>query len=393
MTTYNTYQEAKLDNPDKDIVTTGKNWKFRNKTLVGKFSPLIGSPEGACSHIIADESWVICNPADHCMNFEDFFKAGHKFVAGDKWENPYGQVITFTTDCEKSQYPGDENRFVLSAKALEEERQKAFAENMDLLTEQVFEKTAGVIQSRTDAEGTRFISSNGDEFRVGDRVTVNGVENFPSDVPGVNGKAGIAQEFYDCPIYGFLAKIAFDEGHYWRVGIDFLKHEEAKETEQVRTKESAAIRTLEAFGYEYKGGEFWEPPVKELKEPKQVEWNGDGEVPPVGWRGLSAYTEEGGGDWTDFHDGIVMGINGDHVWMAHHGKYHRVHHISCIEYIKPETPEQKKQRELLEAAHELYNKSTGSDVSLDYFDNKMADKIVSSWVKAVEITGYRKDDK
>ena len=65
MTTYNTYQEAKLDNPDKDIVTTGKNWKFRNKTLVGKFSPLIGSPEGACSHIIADESWVICNPADH----------------------------------------------------------------------------------------------------------------------------------------------------------------------------------------------------------------------------------------------------------------------------------------------------------------------------------------
>lgn len=68
---------------------------------------------------------------------------------------------------------------------------------------------------------------------------------------------------------------------------------------------------------------------------KHVDWCGEG-LPPVGWRGLSAYTVGGADDWTDFHNGIVMGINGDYVWMAHHGKYHKVHHISCIEFKEPE---------------------------------------------------------
>lgn len=128
------------------------------------------------------------------------------------------------------------------------------------------------------------------------------------------------------------------------------------------------------------------------KEPEQVEWNGEGDFPPVGWRGLSAYTEEGCGGWTEFHDGIVMGVNGDHVWVAHHGKIQRVHHISCIEFKELETPEQNKERALLEAAYDLYVRCNEDLTVMPFADFSFATIKNKEWLKLVNITGYRKPE-
>lgn len=85
----------------------------------------------------------------------------------------------------------------------------------------------------------------------------------------------------------------------------------------------------------------------------EVEWKDKDELPPVGWRGLTAYTEEGCDDWCDFHDGVVMGVNGDCVWVAHHGKFQRVHHIGSIEFQDVETPQQRKDRERACAIYDM----------------------------------------
>ena len=112
MTTYNTYTEARLV---KGCVNVYRD-------MYGKFLPYFGGFEIPAGNI--------CNPADHCMSLEDFFDAGHKFVKGDQWEDRNGLVVTFSGGI---QQPSGKKGFVLSAKALEEKRQREFAENLDSL--------------------------------------------------------------------------------------------------------------------------------------------------------------------------------------------------------------------------------------------------------------------
>lgn len=117
--------------------------------------------------------------------------------------------------------------------------------------------------------------------------------------------------------------------------------------------------------------------------PSGIEWDGKG-FPPVGWKGLSSYTEEGIADWCDFHEGVVMGVNGDYVWMAHHGKFQRVHHIGHIEFKNLETPEQKKERERLEYIHDMVDDFNVQAIDLS-FRGKVA-KVCAALYDA----GYRK---
>lgn len=121
MKTYNTYQEAKINNPDSEIVTTAPNWDA-NAEFVGKFEALARDGRGA-HYLDDDTAWVICNPADYCMSVKDFILAGNKFKAGDlvlestvktmisdhvasEWNNSYHYI----GDC----------AYVLRAKALDE---------------------------------------------------------------------------------------------------------------------------------------------------------------------------------------------------------------------------------------------------------------------------------
>lgn len=70
MTTYNTYQEAKIANPESNIyIHAGEFW---------------------CEKSIRPSSWTyefrgfkLCNPADYCMTVEKFLADGYKFVGGD----------------------------------------------------------------------------------------------------------------------------------------------------------------------------------------------------------------------------------------------------------------------------------------------------------------------
>lgn len=77
MTTYKSYAECKIAHPDSEIVTTGNNWS-------GHYSDQkVGTFEKQGSHIIRENAWVICNPADHCSSLEDYFDAGFELVRGD----------------------------------------------------------------------------------------------------------------------------------------------------------------------------------------------------------------------------------------------------------------------------------------------------------------------
>jgi len=89
---YDTYQEAKAAHPDCDaIVTTGKNWKHKDKSEVGKFQAAWlrfgeymthpGKRDDDESFIIDDESFVICNPSDYEQPemIEEFVKVDCNF--------------------------------------------------------------------------------------------------------------------------------------------------------------------------------------------------------------------------------------------------------------------------------------------------------------------------
>lgn len=125
MNTYKSNVECKIANPDSEIVTTGKNWSG-DAGLIGIFEALIldefsdGDDDG--SHIIGDDAWVICNPANYCSSLKEFLEADLGLVEGDTFTNVNGSVETVTqwTEDFVNAKGGekDRNRFSLSAAAL-----------------------------------------------------------------------------------------------------------------------------------------------------------------------------------------------------------------------------------------------------------------------------------
>ena len=115
MTTYNTYQEAKISNPESNIYIQA-----------GEFLP---------EKSIRPSPWTydfrglaLCNPADYCMTVEKFLADGNKFVEGD-FILDEGSVY-LVTDCKTQNYwyetesanepdCDDNRRHVLHAAALE----------------------------------------------------------------------------------------------------------------------------------------------------------------------------------------------------------------------------------------------------------------------------------
>lgn len=110
MTTYNTYQEANIANPDANILVNH----------AGKFRAVKESPT---SHFA--NGWKLCNPADYCMTVEQFLEDGHKFAIGDYALDEFGFVIhlTCSTESWSKKDSVDSYRYVLRAKALEQPKQ------------------------------------------------------------------------------------------------------------------------------------------------------------------------------------------------------------------------------------------------------------------------------
>ena len=120
MTTYNSYEEAKIANPESEIVTTGPNWEY-NPALKWKFEKLVeDDDDDGDAHALEDSAWVKCNPADHCMTVEKFLKNGHKFVYGDLFLDQGGCVEKVSNvDNYNIPFIGDNKRYILRAAALE----------------------------------------------------------------------------------------------------------------------------------------------------------------------------------------------------------------------------------------------------------------------------------
>ncbi|AUR91255.1 hypothetical protein NVP1158O_28 [Vibrio phage 1.158.O._10N.261.45.E12] len=78
MKTYETYQEAKIANLDKDICTRKGTGNPAFQVVVDGF---------------VNELWRICNPADHCMTVDKFLRDGREFVKGDIYLNQDGRTL------------------------------------------------------------------------------------------------------------------------------------------------------------------------------------------------------------------------------------------------------------------------------------------------------------
>ena len=102
MTTYNSYEEAKIANPDQDI--------YLDESIFGTW------------RYDQIKSGTKCNPADHCMTVEKFLADGHKFELGDICLDDEGCVINIDVEDHTWNKPDnlDVDRFILRASALEE---------------------------------------------------------------------------------------------------------------------------------------------------------------------------------------------------------------------------------------------------------------------------------
>lgn len=112
MTTYNSYEEAKIANPESDIYK-----------LIGMGGFVFGDGLGDLIRISSLQTDAEkCNPSDHCMTIERFLADGHKFVDGDIALIHNGDVKTVVNPHLdwNTPNPNDNIRFILRATALEE---------------------------------------------------------------------------------------------------------------------------------------------------------------------------------------------------------------------------------------------------------------------------------
>jgi hypothetical protein len=115
MKTYNTYQEAKIANPEMEVYKLKGGRGFASCDNAGDF---VRFTDLSCD---AEK----CNPANYCMTLADFLDAGHLLADGDVVLTTYGSVGTMG---ENGYYcvnfnrrdRDDENVHILRAATLEE---------------------------------------------------------------------------------------------------------------------------------------------------------------------------------------------------------------------------------------------------------------------------------
>jgi hypothetical protein len=110
MTTYNSYQEAKIANPERAIFS--HQGKFgTNADILYAYDMKSRGEE--------------CNPADHCMTVEKFLADGHKFVEGDLiFRDRIKNITNGNAGLMGVKSPADSEIYILRAAALETKEPK-----------------------------------------------------------------------------------------------------------------------------------------------------------------------------------------------------------------------------------------------------------------------------
>ncbi|AUR94088.1 hypothetical protein NVP1191O_29 [Vibrio phage 1.191.O._10N.286.52.B4] len=110
MKTYNTYQEAKINNPEGGIAVNASGDIFTSTDDL-KLSDAF--------------AFDVCNPADHCMTVERFLADGHKFTEGDLILGTNNNLVTvgleYTIGIANMESMRDFERYTLRAAALEDQ--------------------------------------------------------------------------------------------------------------------------------------------------------------------------------------------------------------------------------------------------------------------------------
>ena len=116
MKKYNSYAEAKIDNPDCEI------YKLLPRDITKEYS-YFASERDMHGKLLCTGSTFRCNPAEHCMTLEQFFDAGHKLVDGDTYLDSRGDVcvvgVVIAASKVNARNVNDNKRYILRAKALE----------------------------------------------------------------------------------------------------------------------------------------------------------------------------------------------------------------------------------------------------------------------------------
>ena len=113
MTTYNSYEAAKIANPESDI------YIYKSQHNESSFKAIDGAPTSQFAN-----GWKLCHPANHCMTVEEFLKAGYKLYLGDIYLSINGVVCfcdaNFPPSVLNNPNEHDNERYILRAKSLEE---------------------------------------------------------------------------------------------------------------------------------------------------------------------------------------------------------------------------------------------------------------------------------
>ncbi len=124
MTTYNSYEAAKIANPESVIYKASSGNYATNEV----FNP------GLCTVIE-------CNPVDHCMTNNEFIEKGHRIVIGDIVLDEK-RVVTISDHNNLETYnsivEGDDTTFILRAAALQEKKPRTKVEYVKV-TDSIFD--------------------------------------------------------------------------------------------------------------------------------------------------------------------------------------------------------------------------------------------------------------
>ncbi|AUR91068.1 hypothetical protein NVP1154O_55 [Vibrio phage 1.154.O._10N.222.52.B12] len=169
MKIYDTYQEAKIENPESEIVTTGPKWSGR-KDRVGKFTEL------TTLLCIKDDAWVTCKPADYLPSLEWFFDEGHSLKHGDLISDRNGNVIEVVV----SPFKPEREAYVLKSLDLEmqyftetpEEKEALDAIKEIDLDQPIVKSSVG------ENESVGFRLKENSEWKAGDKCVIKNPEDF-----------------------------------------------------------------------------------------------------------------------------------------------------------------------------------------------------------------------